>query len=48
MTGTSANSTDDVSSEISLFRTIIFSMAYTAAILAYLIFVVAEGSIQSG
>lgn len=47
MSGTAANTTNDVSSEVSLLRTVVFAVTDTTTILAYLIFVVTEGTIES-
>jgi hypothetical protein len=47
MSGAAANTTDDVSSEVPLLRTIVFAVAHTAAILADLVFVIAEGTVES-
>jgi hypothetical protein len=46
MTSTAANATNDVSSEVSLFRTIVFAMAHTTAILTDLVFIVTKRSVQ--
>jgi hypothetical protein len=47
MSGAAANTTNDVSSEVPLFRTVVFAVTHTATILADLIFVVAEGTVKS-
>lgn len=47
MSGAAANTTNDVSSEVPLLRTIVFAMTHTATILADLIFVIAEGTVES-
>jgi hypothetical protein len=47
MSGAAANTTNDVSSEVPLFRAVVFAVTHTAAILADLIFVVAEGTVKS-
>jgi len=44
---TSANSTNDVSSKVALFRAVIFPVANTTAVLADLVFVVTESTIES-
>lgn len=46
MTGTSANTTNDVRSEVALFRTIILAMTDPTTVLANLVFVVAEGTVE--
>jgi hypothetical protein len=40
MSSTAANTTNDVSSEIPLFRTIVFAMANTTAVLTDLVLVI--------
>jgi hypothetical protein len=47
MSGAAANTTNDVSSEVSLLRTIIFAVAHTATILADLVFVVPQSAVKS-
>jgi hypothetical protein len=47
MSGAAANTTNDVSSEVPLLRTVVFAVTHTAAILADLIFVVAERTVES-
>jgi hypothetical protein len=47
MTSTTANATDDVSSEITLFGAVIFSVSNATTVLANLIFVVSKCSVQS-
>lgn len=46
--GATAHTTDDISSEVALFRAIIFTMTKATAILTDLIFVITKGTIQSG
>jgi hypothetical protein len=48
VTCTSTDTTDDVSSEVFRLGAIIFAMANPATVLAYLVFVVAEGAVESG
>jgi hypothetical protein len=48
MSGTAANTTNDVSSEVPLLRTVVFAVTHTATILADLVFVVTEGTVESG
>jgi hypothetical protein len=47
MSGAAANTTNDVSSEVPLFRTVVFAVTHTATILADLVFVIAEGTVES-
>ena len=46
MASASANTADDVSSEVSCFRTVVFAMANSTAVLADLVFVVAECTVE--
>lgn len=48
MTGTTANAADDVRCEVTLFRTVILAVTNPAAVLAYLVFVIAERAVQRG
>jgi len=45
MASTATNTTYDVSSKVALFRTIVFSMTNTTAVLTDLVLVVAKGTI---
>jgi hypothetical protein len=47
MSSAAANTTNDVSSEVPLLRTVVFAMTHTATILADLVFVIAEGTVKS-
>ena len=47
MTSTSADATNDVCREVTLFWTIILAMTNTSTILANLILVITEGSVKS-
>ena len=48
MPSVATNTADDVGGEVALVRTIVFAMTDLAAILASLVFVVAEGTVQGG
>jgi len=46
MSGAAANTTNDVSSEVPLLRTVVFAMTHTPTILADLVFIIAEGTVK--
>jgi hypothetical protein len=48
MSGAAANSTNDVSSEVSLFGAVVFAMTDTSAVLTDLVFVITESTVQRG
>jgi hypothetical protein len=48
MTSIATNATDDVGSEVSLFRAVKFSMTDLTAVLAGLVLIVTEGTVESG
>jgi hypothetical protein len=47
VTSATTNTTDDVSSEVTLFRAVVFAVTDSTAVLANLVFIVSECSIQS-
>ena len=48
MTGVTANATDDIGCEIAGLRAVVFTMSDLAAVLAGLVLVIAECSVESG
>lgn len=47
MARTPADTTDDVGSEVALFRAVVLAMSNTTAVLADLVLIVSEGSVKS-
>ena len=47
MAGAATNSTDDVSCEVTLLRTVVLAVANATTVLANLVFVITEGTIES-
>lgn len=48
MTSAATNTTDDISCEVPLLRTVIFAMPDASTVLADLVFIVTECAIESG
>ena len=47
MSGATTDTADDIRCEVTLLRTVILAMANTTTVLAYLVFVIAQSTVQS-